>query len=365
MEGILSPFLFNILMENIANIPLPPLTEIFIFADDVAIVTRGHNRNRNIQQAIQTINNKSIELGLKINTNKTKAMSIKSAKPEYKLTIGTQEIEWVETYKYLGVYLDIQLNFNKQVTYLRERAKSRLAPMRYMISTKEGAKAEIQKLYYTAATRSLINYSAPVLVNLKDTQYTKLEVLQNNALRLMLGAPMWTRLCNLQYEGNLPTLKLRIELRNIHIVAKTLIADRNSITKNKMIEEINRHPQARRQNTYSTYIGNIIRDKNLINTFKQIKTDAFEQEYNPPPWENTGVVFNYTILPTNKHLCSKETLMIAANTAIQKVETQNSYIIYTDGSVDPTTETAGSAVYSKNFQANWRVTNKASTMQTD
>ena len=42
--GIISPFLFNILMENIARLTLPPGAEMFIYADDVCVVTRGPNR---------------------------------------------------------------------------------------------------------------------------------------------------------------------------------------------------------------------------------------------------------------------------------------------------------------------------------
>ena len=139
----------------------------------------------------------------------------------------------VNNYKYLGVFIDKQLNFNRQVTYLRERAKARLAPMRYMTSLKEGAQFEIQRLFYMATTRSIIDYSAPTLVNLTEQQFTRLEILQNKALRLMMGAPMWTRICNLQYEGNLPNLRIRIKNRYIHTAAKALLSDKLSFTKNK------------------------------------------------------------------------------------------------------------------------------------
>ena len=363
--GILSPVLFNILIENIAELDLPPLTDIFIFADDVAVVSRGPRRIGNIQLALNTINTKATELGLKINTNKTKAMSVKSDEPHFRLRIAAQDIEWVEQYKYLGVYLDKQFSSNTHITHLRERAKARLAPMKYMTNTKVGAQIEIQKLYYLATIRSLIDYSAPILVNLKETQYTKLEVLQNNALRLMLGAPMWTRLCNLQFECNIPTLKNRIEMRNIHITAKSLLSDRNSHTKAKITDDINKADIARRQNTYSTFIGNIIRKHNLLETFCNIRPDKLHENYNPKPWNRIVADFNFTKLPTSKHLCNTEIMHAAATQAINKVEIGNPYVIYTDGSVDTTTNTAGSAVYSSNYTANWRISNTASTLQTE
>ena len=80
------------------------------------------------------------------------------------------------------------------------------------MSLKGGAGLELQKTYYNACTRSLIDFSAPVLVNLTETQKESLEVFQNNAMRLMLGPPMWTRLCNLRAESDLPTLENRINV---------------------------------------------------------------------------------------------------------------------------------------------------------
>ena len=363
--GILSPFLFNILMENIAKLEFQRGVDIFIFADDVLIVSRGPNKCTKMQRSLELVQNKSMELGLKINTNKTKAMAIRSRNPQQPLFIAQQEIEWVNSYKYLGVYIDRQLKFDIQITHLRERAKARLAPMRYMTSLHEGAKFDIQKLYYMATTRSIIDYSAPALINLTDQQYARLEVLQNNALRLMLGAPMWTRLCNLQMEGNLPPLKTRIETRNIHIVAKTLLASKESIAKNKYKDDLNKHPLARRLNTYTANVGDIIRKHKLQNQFAKIKEDSIATGYTPTPWSDRSFTCNYTALPVRKELCNQETLLAAAIQAINKVENNNPYVVYTDGTVDPETQTAGAAVYSSNFSACWRTSNSASTMQTE
>ncbi|XP_064079486.1 uncharacterized protein LOC135196575 [Macrobrachium nipponense] len=54
--GILSPFLFNILMEKLANSNLPNGVEIFIYADDVCLVsTDRHRAHQNMQIAITQI----------------------------------------------------------------------------------------------------------------------------------------------------------------------------------------------------------------------------------------------------------------------------------------------------------------------
>ena len=55
----------------------------------------------------------------------------------------------------------------------------------------------------------------------------------------------------------------------------------------------------------------------------------------------------------------------AAQEAIEAATLPNSTVYYTDGTVDPETNTAGTAVYSNRFTASWRISNHASTMQTE
>ena len=173
-----------------------------------------------MQKALNMIFETSSEIGLKINIQKTKAMAIRHTNTERNFKIGQQQLEWVNSFMYLGVHIDCELKFNTEIKYLRERANARLSTMKYMTSLKEGASYRVQHAYYLACTRTLIDYAAPTLTNMTQTQKASLEVIQNNAMRLMLGAPMWTRQCNLRAETNLPSLEHRIEQRNISINSK-------------------------------------------------------------------------------------------------------------------------------------------------
>ena len=150
--GIISPFLYNILMENIARLELPQGVDLLIFADDVCVAARGRNKVNNLQRAVNMIMEKSKELGLKLNTNKTKIMIIKDKKPERNITINNQQIEWVENFVYLGIHIDSKLNFNQELKCLRQKAAARLNTMKYMASFKGGARLELQKTYYKACT---------------------------------------------------------------------------------------------------------------------------------------------------------------------------------------------------------------------
>ena len=79
--GILSPFLFSVLMENIAKLALPRNVKIFIFADDITVVVTGNNQLMDAQEALNTIERECRRLGLKINPTKTKSSGRKRCGP--------------------------------------------------------------------------------------------------------------------------------------------------------------------------------------------------------------------------------------------------------------------------------------------
>ena len=363
--GIISPFLFNVLMENIATLTLPHNVEIFIFADDVCLVARGPHRINNLQKGLNTISDKTKELGLKMNINKTKLMAIKSDPPALNICIDGNPIEWVNTYMYLGIHIDAKLTFKEEVTYLRERAKARLSTMKYMTSLKEGANLDIQRKYYIACTRSLIDYAAPVLHNLHPNQLESLEVIQNNAARLMLGAPIWTKLCNLRMEANLPSLHIRIKTRNTCILSKILTSDRDSHCKRKAMAELSKLRDIQTYTTYSKTITDCVKDLKLTDTLLGLRADVPNIDEEHPPWDSINTIFTYTKLPRAKEQCTQEELQAAANLAINSAEQPRSKVYYTDGTVDPITNTTGAAVFSNNFTGCWRTSNTASTMQTE
>ena len=197
------------------------------------------------------------------------------------------------------------------------------------------------------------------------TQKESLEVIQNNAMRLMLGVPMWTRLCNLKAESNLPNLENRINVRNTCIISKAIQSERNSHTKIIVLNELPKHPELRRPNTYTKQLVNYAQSVKMDGVLVKLKTDAPNNRLIAPPWESGSVKFSYTKLPRAKENCTIAGLRAAATIAINEAESQNCTVYYTNGTVDPDSKTSGAAVYSNSYTGCWRVTNNASTMQTE
>ena len=97
----------------------------------------------------------------------------------------------------------------------------------------------------------------------------------------------------------------------------------------------------------------------------KLKTDAPNNNAVAPPWESSSAKFTYTKLPRAKENCTIAELRAAATTAIDEAENQNCKVYNTDRAVDTDSNTADAAVFSNNYTSCWRVTNNASTMQTE
>ncbi|KAK8407615.1 hypothetical protein O3P69_002277 [Scylla paramamosain] len=125
--GILSPLLFNLLMEQLVALPFHAGTVLLSYADDLALVVTGRgNKLRRTQQALDLISGKCQDLGLKISAEKSRAMMVKAADPAWQLRVQGVELAWTNSYQYLGVWVDKRLSFTAHAAYLRERTQSRL-----------------------------------------------------------------------------------------------------------------------------------------------------------------------------------------------------------------------------------------------
>ena len=102
-------------------------------------------------------------------------------KTQFPLRLGNSNIERVTQHQILGIWFDNQLNFTKEIDYLRERTRGRLAAKRFMQGVHKGANQNILKTFYTHAVRSIEDYAAPAL---RSFHHSNTE--QNNTLCITL-----------------------------------------------------------------------------------------------------------------------------------------------------------------------------------
>ena len=177
---------------------------------------------------------------------------------------------------------------------------------------------------------------------------------------------MWTRLCNLQMECNIPPLYSRITALNVHVIVRALSQPRDVPFNNRVKIELRRNPYFPIPNTWIAGMGKAARKCNLCKELLSRKPSSLNEVYGGrAPWEESPATFNFTELPNSKANCTEQQLKGAAEEAMRKVYTEGCREYFTDGSVDNSIPTTGAGVFSTNFSGSWRLSNTCSPLQTE
>ena len=186
----LSPLLFILF---VCDIPSFDNIKISQFADDVALYTHVRKGtcqagyNRELQKALDTFTNWCKKWNLKINIKKTKLVSFtKRRQIVNKYDISNEEIEIVNSMKFLGLEFDQKLTFNKHINNTINRTFSGKKILSNMCSGPfKNLNISTRRNIYLTMIRSIMEYGAPSLTTLSKNNIHKLEVNQNKCMRQM------------------------------------------------------------------------------------------------------------------------------------------------------------------------------------
>ena len=337
--SVLSPLLFNLLMDTIVSDQFPTNTYVFSYADDLAAIAIGDHAYQHIQDAINTIEHRIHHLGLKISTTKTKAMAIRTPQLPTPITLSGQPIEWVSSYLYLGVIIDNELTLKPQFHLLEQKITKRLNIMRSLTSPILGATSAVLRQYYIASIRSLIDYCSPTLIIAKTTLHQNLNKLQNIAMRTILGAPRWTNILTMQSECSLISIPARIRQIAGSYLLKIMInpAVHNIATS---IIDFQGEPL---ESSWLTEARHILRA--FIPDYQHIADLPLENS--PPPWIQPPGEFHIHLPTTAKKLANPHELKTQALHRISLLNDHKDAIFFTDGSVDPNNGHSGVGIVLK------------------
>ena len=177
---------------------------------------------------------------------------------------------------------------------------------------------------------------------------------------------MWSRLCNLRMETRCPTLVSRIHGRLTKHAAKSLLSGRPSPLLPALRRNLNRQPEDPEPNGYGHNVVRAITECGQQQTLAALSTDSAHPQWTPrPPWVEENFKVATLTLPRPKQLCSTEEVSRAADHLFQQPSLASASQIFTDGSVDLTTGTAGAAIWSPTHQECWRVSSGSSSTQTE
>jgi hypothetical protein len=129
--SILGPTLFSVYINDVALAASESL--IHLYADDTILYTSGPSLDTvltTLQTSFNAIQHSFRGLQLLLNTSKTKCMLFNRslpapARPSSITTLDRSDLEYVDNYKYLGVWLDCKLSFQTHIKHLQSKVKSR------------------------------------------------------------------------------------------------------------------------------------------------------------------------------------------------------------------------------------------------
>ena len=363
--SILSPVLFNTLVENLLSLRFRTGVRLLAYADDLQLVAIGPNKKGNTQHALSLIEAKCTELALKINIEKSKAVHLGRGVPDYDLNVQNHRLQWVDLQICLGIPFAASDAPRQVLNHALTRTAPRLNVLRSLAYTGGGAGFAVLRAFYVHAIRSLVDYYAPALLTLGERLHEKLETIQNRAMRVCLGAPRWTRLVNMRMETGLIPLHLRIQQIVAGIILKALRAPRQFVFKDKFRDAWNLHPSLLQKRIWSHAAVLALKGFTIPEGLDIATEDHPHPNFTAiPPWTPLPVSFKVTPLPGPKNTCSPAVLQSVAD-ALNSENIVNTATYYTDGSVDPATNRASASVYCAAVTASWRVTDGASTSQTE
>ena len=189
--SVLGPLLFNIFINDLSLSISSPGVMCDQFADDCSLVTADANLD-NIENRLQTslseVANWCSTNHMVLNPEKTKSMVLTTRQKhqlgrlKLDLVIDNHTLQQVTEHRHLGVIIDEQLSWEKQLTALTKSVARNV----YLLSRlSHVTSSEACFLFFHAHIMSLINYASNLWDNCSNTYLRKLNSCHKRAIKVL------------------------------------------------------------------------------------------------------------------------------------------------------------------------------------
>ena len=227
--SILGPTLFSIYINEVAK--EAGNSRIHLYADDTILYAVGPSiasAAATLQESLNNVEKAFHSLHLRLNTSKTKCMLFSRKKetpspPKITCADGTPEgatLEFVDSYKYLGIWLDSSLSFNTHINNLQSKVKARLA---FLFRNKSSFTHAAKHILVKMTVLPILDYGDIIYRAASDTALKILDTLHHSAIRFATNAPYLTHHHELYEKVDWSSLETRRSLHWHHFIYKTLL----------------------------------------------------------------------------------------------------------------------------------------------
>ena len=225
--SVISPILFNFF---IADIPIHPETTTSSYADDFNTFhssSKIRTSTKILNEHIARILPWCEENGMSLAPDKS---SVTLYTPDFhqssfhpKVKASSSIIPLEKSPKILGVTLDTHHTFKPHILNTSSKASSRLKILKAVAGSSWGYETETLLNTYNSLIRPILNYAAPIWYPAAaPSNIQKLQVIQNQALRICLGCHKKSSSSHLHSEAKILTVDQHLELLSTQFLASAL-----------------------------------------------------------------------------------------------------------------------------------------------
>ena len=208
--SVLSPTLFLLYVNDIVN-TLPPRVTNSLHADNLAAWTSAEHTSTAthvMQETIKRVSSWADEWCMEINCNKTQAtlFSLSTVKEKVMLKLEDMPVPQIDNPTFLGVTLDTRLTWKTHLEAIAARSVRKLGLLKKLAGAIWGADTSILR---RGAVHQIMEYATTSWATASNTNKSKLDKVQNKALRAIVGAMKTTPIKEMEKRADLEPLELR------------------------------------------------------------------------------------------------------------------------------------------------------------
>ena len=233
--GILSPSFYNIYVDELIHILQKTgvgcyISTIFaaalFYADDMCVLSPSLH---GLQKLLDCCSAYCTEWDICLNAKKTKNMFFGSIKPiNVCLTLNGAPIDWVSSWKYLGVVVKSGARFGCSVT---ERVKSFYRALNSILRIEGRSNDMILLQLIETHCVPILSYAIETVVVVNRDEKRSMRVAYNAIFRKIFGYRSFESVSNLQHSLNRPTWEELTEKRKVGFMKRARSCSRDSLVR--------------------------------------------------------------------------------------------------------------------------------------
>jgi hypothetical protein len=135
-------------------------------------------------------------------------------------TLDGSDLEYVDNYKYLGVWLDYKLSFQTHIKHLQSKIKFRTG---FLFHNKASFTHAAKHTRVKLTILPILDFGDVIYKLASNTLLSKLDAVYHSAIRFVSKAPYNTDHCDLYALVGWPSLHIRRQTHRLQVIYKSML----------------------------------------------------------------------------------------------------------------------------------------------